>query len=248
MNLVQDWLTWLRVERGASGATMTAYRRELQLLVDEFGERRLPRLDVEDLRAVLHVGDYSASTIGRRIAAWASFYRWLVKTDRRRDDPTAKLDRPKVARGLPRPVDDFDRRAERLEPPFEAIAVLLVETGLRISEACALDLDVDTEPVTSLRVTGKGSRDRIIPLSDAAQHALWQLGGRISERPRTIQRHLALVGLHPHALRHTFATRLADRNIDLSVIQDLLGHASPATTRVYQRNSPERLRRALAAS
>src|SRR6266545_6162244 len=142
IQLVQDWLTWLRVKRGASGATITAYRRELQLLVDEFGERRLPRLDVEDLRAVLHVGDYSPSTIGRRIAAWASFYRWLVKTDRRRDDPTTKLDRPKVARGLPRPVDDFDARVARLEPIDRAIAIVLVETGLRISELCSILPDI----------------------------------------------------------------------------------------------------------
>src|SRR6266540_2413176 len=239
---VQDWLTWLRVERGASGATMTAYRRELQLLVDEFGERRLPRLDVEDLRAVLHVGDYSASTIGRRIAAWASFYRWLVKTDRRRDDPTAKLDRPKVARGLPRPVDDFDKRISRLDPVYQLIAVFLVSTGLRIEEACNVDCGVPVP--TELRVRGKGSRDRIVPLNDEARGALTELHGFIQERPRTIQRHFAAVGLHPHALRHTFATRLADQDVDLSVIQDLLGHASPATTRVYQRNSPERLRRA----
>src|SRR6266545_4128437 len=179
MTQVQDWLTWLRVERGASGATMTAYRRELQILVDEFGERRLPRLDVEDLRAVLHVGDYSASTIGRRIAAWASFYRWLVKTDHRRDDPTAKLDRPKVARGLPQPVDDFDERARRLDPTFRAIALFLVSTGLRISEACSVDCGL---PVPEeLRVRGKGSKERILPLTEMARNALTALDGRILE-------------------------------------------------------------------
>jgi site-specific recombinase XerD len=114
---------------------------------------------------------------------------------------------------------------------------------LRISEACAVECGVPVPD--ALRVKGKGSRDRVVPLTEMARTALTALGGRIAYRPRTIQRHFAAVGFHPHALRHTFASQLADHEVDLSVIQDLLGHASPATTRVYQANSPERLRRGL---
>jgi site-specific recombinase XerD len=241
--VLRYWVAWLRVERGLSEATIEAYERDLRSLASLLDGQRLQDLATADLRTFLYVSGGEAATVKRRISALASFYGWLVRTERRADDPTIALDRPKVARGLPRPVEDFEERVRRLEPHFALIARFMVETGLRISEACAVDCG--TPVPEALRVRGKGGGERVVPLTDVARVALQGLRGRIGDHPREIQRAFAKVHMTPHALRHTFATRLADRDVDLSVIQDLLGHASPETTRVYQRNSAERLRRAL---
>lgn len=243
-SVLDSWTSWLLVERGLAQGTVRAYRREIDLLA-EVHDRRPDELGADDLRAYLYqvAGGGSAGTVARRIAALSSFYRWLVRTDRRADDPTQKLDRPRIHRRLPRPVDDLEERLDRLEPDFRALAVFLAATGLRISEACAIDCGLPVPD--ALRVRGKGDRERVVPLTDVARAALSELGGRVPWKPRTVERHFQMVGMKPHALRHTFATRLADADVDVTVIQDLLGHASPATTRIYQRNSPERLRRGM---
>jgi site-specific recombinase XerD len=178
--------------------------------------------------------------VARRVAALRSYYGFLVRTEKREDDPTVRLDRPRVRRGLPRPIGDVAKALKPLDPVSRHVAVLLNETGLRLSEA--LGLDTGVPPPDVLRVRGKGGKERLIPLSDAAWEALSELGGRIPLRERTLQRRFKAFGFTPHRLRHTFATALAESDVDLSVIQDLLGHASPATTRIYQRNDLRRLR------
>lgn len=233
--MIAAWRRWATIERGLSPRTVEAYERELTLLGP-----RPAAASTDDLRDVLHARVSSASTTARRIAAWRSYYGFLVRTGQRPDDPTAGLDRPRVRRGLPRPVTDLTARLEDLESPFREIAVLLAETGLRISEACALEVPLPVPDAVTVK--GKGSKERLVPLSAEARRALTMLGGRIEPSARTIQRRFRTAGFTPHRLRHTFATELAEADVDLSVIQDLLGHASPATTRVYQANSQARLR------
>lgn len=181
--------------------------------------------------------------MARRLAAYRSFYRFLIRTEVRTDDPTASLERPKLHPGLPRPVSDLDAALDRLGTDAQAVAVLLVETGLRISEAMAIDVEVPCRDL--LLVRGKGDKERLVPLSPPARAALDELGGHIELSTRSIQRQFAAAGFTPHRLRHTLASGLAERDVDLSVIQDLLGHASPATTRVYQRNDVRRIREGL---
>ncbi|MGH2372127.1 MAG: tyrosine-type recombinase/integrase [bacterium] len=241
ISLVEDWSKWLLVERGASQATLRAYSGELRRLAS-LNRRPLRSLEVKHLRAYLYGAGGKPSTVARRIAAMRSFYGWLVRVGRRLDDPSRQLDSPRRRRAVPHPVADFDALAARLDPEFRAIAVFLVSTGLRLSEACAVDVGLPVP--TELWVSGK-SGERIVPLTEVAAAALTELGGRIRPKARVIQRRFADAGFHAHALRHTFATRLAEAEVDLSVIQDLLGHASPATTRVYQQNSPARLRRGM---
>ena len=236
-DVLQDWRKYVTVERGLLPNTVNAYERELEALGP-----KIEVLSVEQLRRRLHRNPGKPATIARRQAAWRSFYAWLVRTDRRADDPTIKLDRPKVRRGLPHPIEDQEVAFEKLGDEARLVAIFLTETGLRISEACSVA--VDTIP-DELRVRGKGDKERLVPLTDAAKVALEALGGRIPMKPRTVQKHFARAGFTPHMCRHTLATRLARNDVDLSVIQDILGHASPATTRVYQRNDTTRLREGL---
>jgi integrase/recombinase XerD len=236
--MLESWRSWARVERGLGERTITEYEREIRRL----GPQAEGRTSAE-LRVLLYELGGAPSTVSRRIAAWHSFYLFLIRTEARDDDPTSRLDRPKVPKGLPRPVDDLPTRLLRLDPEFRAIAVFLSETGLRISEAAGLHVGL---PVPEeLWVRGKGKKDRVVPLSDLAREALTFLQGHVRWGPRTIQRRFREAGFTPHRLRHTLATELADNDVDVTVIQDLLGHESPATTRIYQRNSSKRLRAGL---
>lgn len=229
---------WGRVERGLSQATLRIYLRDLRTLgPDPEG------LETENLRAWLHARGGGASTVARRLCALRSFYRFLVRTGVRPDDPSQGLDRPKVRPGLPKPVSGLEGKLKGLDPEFTAIAVLLVETGLRIAEAKSLEIPL---PVPEqILVLGKGGKERIIPLTAAAQAALTFLQGHISPSVRTIQRRFRAQNFTPHRLRHTLATDLIASGADLGEVQDILGHASPATTRVYASYRTDRLRRAL---
>jgi integrase/recombinase XerD len=240
--VIAHWAKWASTERGLAPLTLLAYGRELERLAAA-GFGPLERLETEDLRAHVQAQGGKPSTVSRRISALRSYYSWLTRTGARGDDPTSRLDRPRVRRGLPRPVDDPSSAFARLNGKLRPTAVLLHETGLRLSEALALD--VGTPPPDVLRVMGKGGRERLIPLSREAKKALIALGGRLPFERRTLQREFQRAGFSAHQLRHTFASELASSGADLGEIQDLLGHASPATTRIYTRYPTERLRRAI---
>lgn len=235
---LEAWRRWAR-SRGLSNETLRAYSRELQTL-----SRALSispeQATSADLRAVFEASSGSPSTLNRRRAAWRSYYSWLLRTEQRSDDPTAVLDAPTPRRGLPRPVEDRDAAIARLDPAYQAVAIFLVETGLRISEALAVD--VGDEVPDGLYVRGKGDRERWVPLSELARAALSELGGRIPFAERTIQKRFRAAGFTPHRLRHTFATDLLEAGAGLEVTQTLLGHASPATTLIYGKVSKRRLR------
>ena len=239
LSVLEEWTLWARVERGLAPSTIRAYRRELSDLAHG-GE--LHTLRPEDLRRWLHERGGRPATVARRLAAARSYYRWLVRIGRRKDDPTAGLDRPKVRRGLPRPVEDVPAVLERLASPWDWVVIFLAETGLRISEACAVDV---AEVPDELLVLGKGGKERRVPLTADARTALRSLGGKMPASARTIQRHLHRVGITPHRLRHTLATQLAASGADIVDIQRLLGHASPATTTIYAEYTTGRLRKAL---
>jgi site-specific recombinase XerD len=232
------WESWVR-SRSLAEATIQTYARELRRL-DEVLD--IGSATVGELRAVLEATEGKPSTVNRRVAAWASYYRWLVRTDQRADDPTTALDRPQVRPGLPRPVPDLDTVLGNLQPPMQAIAVFLAETGLRIAEACAVS--ITGEIPDELVVMGKGGKERWVPLNELARGALRSLGGRIPFKPRTIQRAFREAGITPHRLRHSYATALAESGADVAEIQLLLGHASPATSLVYAKFNRDRLRRA----
>jgi integrase/recombinase XerD len=278
----ERFLDHLTVERGLSENTLDAYRRDLHRYVGF-----LRRRDVLDLGAVdegtvrsfvasisasthgPEAAPYRASSVARTLSAVRSFHRFLVRegvTDR---DPAAHVAPPRLPRSLPRPlpVDDVRRL---LEAPNQAtpaglrdraILELLYGSGLRISELTGMDVDdLDLEE-GSLRVLGKGGKEREVPLGSFGRDAVGAYltrgrpalataasrgalflnarGGRLSRQScaRLLGRYVRLAGIDRrvtlHTLRHSFATHLLEGGADVRVVQELLGHASVATTQIY---------------
>jgi tyrosine recombinase XerC len=273
-------------ERDLSEHTIDAYRGDLSQFIEWIG-----RLGIHDLRDVnrttlrryvanLGQRGYARRSISRKASAIRSLARWALLHDLIDSDPTADLDVPKLDKPLPR-VMKANSVAQLCElPPDDdplglrdrAILEVLYGSGLRVSELCGLDLaDVELRS-GSVRVTGKGRKQRRVPLSEpsiaalgtylsgprselsarAVGHAtdavfLGARGRRLGVRTvrAMIARYLRLEGLRPvgpHALRHSFATHLLDGGADIRVVQELLGHSDLATTQIYTHVSNERLR------
>jgi site-specific recombinase XerD len=245
---LQTWLDWLVFERGLSPRTIQGYEREMRRL----GPRVL-RLTTDDLRERLNASpNDSISTRNGRIAAWSSFYRKAVREGWRKDDPTANIDRQKAKRGIPHPVRDLADKLAELPPMYRLIMVLFWQTGMRLSEACDLSIEEAVSDRDWIDVIGKGSKERRIPLTKLGHDVLLAIAALphpdhrvhllLPVGPRAIEHWFREVGTHPHALRHTFACDMAEADVREFVLQDLLGHASPATTRVYVATSERRLR------
>jgi len=278
----ERYLDHLAVERGLSEHTLAAYRRDLRRYAAFLARRDIHepgaveeatiRSFVASLSASTHGPDdapYRATSVARTLSAVRSFHRFLLRegvTDR---DPAVGVPQPRLPRSLPRPlpVEDVLRL---LEAPDEgsptglrdrAILELLYGSGLRISELTGLDVDdLDLEE-GSVRVLGKGGKEREVPLgsfgrdsigayltrgrpalSSAATRGAVFLnarGGRLSRQScaRLLGRYVRLAGIERrvtlHTLRHSFATHLLEGGADVRVVQELLGHASVATTQIY---------------
>jgi integrase/recombinase XerC len=287
------------VERGLSPHTRRAYESDVRQLTVYTGAEIGPaQVEADHIRAwlaSLH-RRRSPATRGRKLASVRAFFRWLIREGEVRDDPTAGLPMPKLEKRLPRPlsVDDCeqlitnDRRTLRQPAPEggdrerrsqwmtlrdRALVELLYGTGIRIGELVALDVRDLELRAREVRVMGKGSKERIVPIPEQARRALsaWLKVRRhsgvmseplfISLRPRREggPRRLAarearrILGeravradlnqhVHPHRLRHSYATHLLDMGADLREIQELLGHTSLSTTQKYTAVSIEHLR------
>ena len=274
----------LRVERNVSDHTRRAYVSDVRQLADFAGGGATPA-DVmpTDVRAFLadrrRCGRHPA-TLGRKLAAVRSFFRFLVREGVCGLDPTVGIPMPKTGKRLPRPLAVDDCVALIEGPPARsragdlrdrALVELLYGAGLRVGEVAALRVrDVDLHR-GDVRVSGKGGKERIVPLPAATREALSAYldlrrgAGLLAEplfvtlRPRSggpgaladrdIRRVLKArarkAGLaehvHPHRLRHSYATHLLDMGADLRAIQELLGHASLSTTEKYTAVSADRL-------
>ena len=277
--LMQDWLAQLGGVRGLSPRTLDAYRRDVSgylgfLALHEggpLGEAALGRVATGDLRAWMareRGRGLSARSLARSLSAVKSFHAWLAES-RGLPAPAVSATRgPRVKPRLPRPVAADAAReliatveAQSLEPWVAArdvaVVTLLYGCGLRISEGLGLRQG-DAPLGPSLRIRGKGGRERMVPVLPAVRAAvetyralcpykpgpaaplfLGARGGALN--PRLVQKAMAAarmqIGLPatatPHALRHSFATHLLEAGGDLRTIQELLGHASLATTQVY---------------
>lgn len=269
----------------ASPNTRDAYRRDVELFAEWLVDRDPPvritdvtREHVREYLETLHDNGATSRTVARRIAALRRYFVWASRNDVAPRDPTEGVHTPKTAGRLPRPLDEetVTRVVTSVDPGAEpwraardrAVLEILYGSGLRVSELCSLTLD-SRERVDALRVVGKGSKARIVPLSGHAASAIdrWldvrhevdagngESALFLSARGRPIGRRdvarildaaTARVGLdhrsHPHALRHSFATHLMDHGADTRSIQELLGHSDAATTQRYTHVSRERLR------
>ena len=268
---IYDFAEYQRLVLGRSEATIKGYTSDLLALaktIDSFSSFTLPRLR-NWLAAAVAEGK-ARSTLARRTASVKAFSTWAVKQGYLRTDEAAKLSSPKVPKHLPKVLDpkeasaamDNAKSADELHLVRDtAMLELLYATGMRVSELTGIDLhDIDSSRQT-IRVLGKGNKERIVPFGDAANTALnaWLArreelakdpdalfvgtrGKRIDQRQ--VRRVVEAAGeVSPHALRHSTATHLLEGGADLRVVQELLGHSSLQTTQVYTHVTSERLKK-----
>jgi integrase/recombinase XerD len=273
-DVVVEYLGALQAERGASRNTLSAYRRDLtdftQFLHDQ--HRTLRRAGPDDIVGYLErlrTRGLRPASVARRISALRGLYKHLVREGGLRRDPTENLETPRRARALPRTLSR-DVAAALVESPDlteprgvrdRAVLELLYATGMRASECLGLTLDDVNLNAGYVVCTGKGRKQRLVPVGgEAAQWISRYLrdirplytrtrdSGRVFVNPRggrlsrqslwTIVRHAAArAGLRqrisPHVLRHSFASHLLEGGADLRSIQAMLGHADIATTQIY---------------
>jgi site-specific recombinase XerD len=219
-------------------------------------------------------------SVGRKVAALRKYFAWLVRDNKIDVDPTAGVRTPTDTGRLPKVLTNEQlnallHAANEDDPDWKkardtAIIELLYGSGLRVSELCSLDVDSVNVKQQAVIVTGKGNKQRRVPVSEPSLVALtaWSLlrsevtadktevalfvngrGGRLGTRDvRRIIDARSLAPTHPHALRHTFATHLLDNGADLRAVQELLGHSDVATTQRYTHVSKERLKSAYGVS
>ena len=272
--LVDRFLDMMAAEAGASKHTLAAYRNDLAQAAEALGA--LGSAAPEDVsRLGGRWAELAPSTVARRSAALRRFFGFLVDEGLRSDDPSAALPRPRFERPLPRILDKDEVRrmfeaAEDRASSGEAAAVrnlalleLLYGSGLRASELVSLPRRAIRPGQPFLMVLGKGSKERLVPIStraDAAVQAwlehvpgsaawLFPSAGKHISRVRLFQivRQMAADAgispdrVSPHVLRHAFATHLLSGGADLRVLQSLLGHADIATTQIYTHVDSARL-------
>jgi site-specific recombinase XerD len=249
-----EWLAWLAF-KGLLPNTLRLYSRTMERLEEELGAPDdLTRNELEDW---LQGCGGSPSTVGNRISALRSFYRWQVLKEYRDSDPTLTLIAPKRRKRLPKPVknleaallilDDYDRRRGEgrwYVGQTRDMATFLLETGLRMHEAVGLVLA--TPCPEEAEILGKGAKLARISMTEEARQAWDRLGGRWPIGARATQRRFERAGFHPHQLRHTLGCQLAESGADLGEIQDILRHESPDTTRGYVEYNLTRLKAAQA--
>ncbi len=281
--LMLDFLAYLELERGLSRNTLEAYRNDLQQYGAFLERRAIDPLDVStaDLRAfVSEVQGASAApaTVQRKIACLRSFHRYLRREQILERDPTSELRAPRSRARLPKVLSRDEVALLLRQPQGSSPGALrdraLLETmyacGLRASEAITLKLaQLDLE-AGIVRPSGKGSKERLVPVGSVALRSLREYlergrpelvglrdepcvfvnarGEKLSRQGlyKIVQRHARAAGLEqrmsPHTLRHTFATHLLAGGCDLRSLQEMLGHADIGTTQIYTHLSPERLR------
>jgi integrase/recombinase XerD len=275
----------LAAERGAARNTLLAYQADLEDFSTFAAARgRSPSgcdaAQLQSYMAGLQRAGLSARTAARRLSSLRQFHRFLLREGVRADDPTSLLDAPRLPTTLPKylselEVDALLAAAGNLPGRRGALARAAVEilyaTGLRVSELFALPRRALSGDASVLLVRGKGGKERIVPLSDAAREAAAALvalddaenrhlfPGRDKRRALTRQafflllKHVALQAgldparISPHVLRHSFASHMLAHGADLRSLQLLLGHADIATTQIYTHVLAERLQRLVEA-
>jgi integrase/recombinase XerC len=269
---IDQFIRHLEFERRLSSETCRHYRRDLEALAawcDESGLESWASLDSEHVRAwsaACFRRGLASRSIQRRLSAARTFYRYLLREKHVRHNPVQSVSAPRGAKRLPENLD-ADRMARLLEIPGDgplvdrdrAILELLYSSGLRLAELTDLDVDDVDGLDATVRVTGKGNKDRIVPVGSRALDALekWKAsrpaiagaderalfvsnrGTRLSRRSvqarvdHWARRQGIDTRVYPHLFRHSFATHLLESSHDLRGVQELLGHANISTTQVY---------------
>jgi integrase/recombinase XerD len=288
----ESFLEMLAAERGAAENTLAGYRRDLEDFGEFLSGKKPVKADTDDISAYLSdLNDrgFAATSQARRLSALKQYFKFLYAEGLREDDPTRTLSAPKKRQALPKvlSVEEVDRligaaqeatqkthrsAAERLRcHRLYTLLEVLYATGLRVSELVSLPVTAAKRDARLIEIRGKGGKERLVPLSKAAQAAmrdyvgLRAAEGAYEKSPWLFPSHgesghftrqafgrdlkdlavatgLPAAKVSPHVLRHAFASHLLQNGADLRVVQQLLGHADISTTQIYTHVLDERLR------
>ncbi|MFT3755078.1 MAG: site-specific tyrosine recombinase XerD [Pseudoxanthomonas sp.] len=281
---IERFLDAIWAENGLSQATLASYRRDLEGFSRwrSLRDGALTQADRETLFRYLAwraEQGYSPKSSARLLSALRAYFGWCVRRGTRSDDPTALLDPPKLPRSLPKAMGEMQVDALLDAPDTtthaglrdRAMLELMYAAGLRVSELVGLAATAVNLRQGVMRVTGKGSKDRLVPLGEESQHWLEKYlaqarpqlagksgaptlfvnaGGQAPSRQQfwaLVKRYAAVAGIDPakvspHGLRHSFATHLLNHGADLRALQMLLGHSSLSTTQIYTLVAREQLK------
>jgi integrase/recombinase XerD len=276
---LKEFLSYLSFEKGSSRLTIEAYRHDLSRYLSWMSECGVDAIDnitresISDFLIEIQSLGLASTTIKRQVSSLKSFHKFCVRDGLTTDDPTATLRLPKVPSLLPDTLR-IEQVSKLLDQSFpatpagardKAMLEVLYGCGLRVSELVGLDRSAVFLEEGLLRVTGKGDKQRVVPIGGTALRALRDYlnsarnhlhpkrsvapldgvavflnarGSRITRQGvfKIVDRYGALAGideLHPHTLRHSFATHLLEGGADLRAIQEMLGHSDIATTQIY---------------
>ena len=292
--LLDRYLTWQGAERSLSGYTLRNYSTDLRHFFEFLGDRSLPSVDKLLIRAYMSglvASGLASASIARKVSALRTFFRYLRNEGVLDFDPMLGVRGPRRERRLPNfltqeQIDTLIASADAETPQGlrnRAILELLYASGLRVSEVVGVDVDALDLDDRTVRVLGKGSKERLVVMGRPAVRAIRRYledgrprlaklqrnadesmskpalflnrdGGRLSQRAvQLIVRKCALAAgiersVHPHLLRHTFATHLLEGGAELRVVQTLLGHADVNTTQIYMHVTDAAKRRAIEES
>ena len=272
---LSQYLDFLDVEKGLSQNTLDAYRRDLGdffEFLNDIDIEKIQRTQLNSYIRNLHENKYSPTSIMRKIASLRGFFKWADANEIIKSNPALTLEQPKIPQRLPKvmSVSEIEQiLSHNLSDLQKTIVELLYGCGLRVSELVNLTVTSYDLRNRYLQCTGKGSKDRIVPLGKKACSAIENyLKQRefllikynlktdrllINEKGKAVTRQEVYNFIHeqgktlhktisPHTLRHSFATHLIENGADLRVVQELLGHSDVATTQLYTHISKKRLK------
>ncbi|MCT6889791.1 MAG: site-specific tyrosine recombinase XerD [Lactobacillus sp.] len=273
---VEDYLRYSQIERGLSANTITAYKQDLASFIDFLQKENLnswptKAIDIDAFLAEQRDQKKATSSISRLISSLRKFYQWLVRQNIQKLNPMLEIDSPKKRRSLPVALTTVEISALLEQPDIKkklglrdrALLETLYATGIRVSELINLKFTDLHEELKLIKVFGKGSKERLIPISKVALSwidsykekvrdplilkvgkntdfiFLNSRGGSLTRQAvwQIIKHYCKMAGIQknvtPHTLRHTFATHLLENGADLRVVQEILGHSDISTTQIY---------------
>jgi integrase/recombinase XerC len=272
---IEKFLRYLEIEKNASSHTVLNYRLDLedfQQFLKDVDVANVDYLLVRKYLAHLKEKNLAARSVGRKLSSLRSFFRFLVKDNYLKANPTDAIASPKQEKALPHFLTEEDV-ARLIEAPSQetlkglrdhAIFETLYSTGIRISELVGLTEDAVDFIGATVKVYGKGKKERLLPIGERALRAIRRYLGKRAVASRRIflnknkkpitdrgvrkvmAQYLRVLSLRehvsPHTLRHSFATHLLNRGADLRSVQELLGHANLSTTQIYTHLTTEKLK------
>ena len=276
---ISEYLTYLEVERGLSKNTVLAYENDILGFFDYFKNiedpNEIKRIHFSEYTVYLAQNGLLSSSVTRKIASIKGFFRFLAANKEIKSNPSLSVSSPKIPKKLPKVIsyEEIEKLLKnRLTIKEKAVFELLYATGLRVSELVNLTVKNVDFKTGLIRTTGKGSKDRIVPMGKKAKEALFRymkernlllktkMGSGaesdyifLNDKSEKISRQWVYnfikkqgetinKTISPHTIRHSFATHLLENGADLRAVQELLGHRSVVTTQLYTHISKKRLR------